>query len=67
MFVALVSVNSKEPEYPDYDADFEDEVWLKEKRKKLPKDFSDDLTLYFECIMDRLEKIAAHSMNVRHS
>ena len=60
-----MSCKSKELlEYPDYDADHEDELWLREKRKQLPKDFNDDLTLYFECIMDRLEKIASHSMNV---
>lgn len=51
-------------DYPDYDVDNEDEQWLKQRRASLPKDFMDDLTLYFECIMDRLEKITAHSMNV---
>ncbi len=56
--------NNNNNDYPDYDADAEDERWLKEKRAQLPKDFSDDLTLYFECIMDRLEKITAHSTNV---
>ena len=52
---------SNDYDYPDYDADYEDETWLNEKKKTLPKDFNQDLLLYFESIMDRLEKVTSHS------
>ena len=55
---------SSDFDYPDYDVDYEDEEWINDKRQTLPDDFSDDLVLYFECIMDRLEKATTHSMNV---
>ena len=55
---------SNDYDYPDYDADYEDEQWLNENRSVLPDDFSEDLLLYFETIMDRLEKATAHSSNV---
>lgn len=57
---------SSDFDYPDYDVDYEDEEWINDKRRTLPDDFSDDLVLYFECIMDRLEKATTHSMNVSH-
>lgn len=52
---------SNDYDYPDYDADYEDENWLNEKKKTLPKEFNQDLLLYFETIMDRLEKVTSHS------
>lgn len=55
---------SSDFDYPDYDVDYEDEEWINDKRRTLPDDFSDDLVLYFECIMDRLEKATTHSMNL---
>ena len=55
---------SNDYDYPDYDADYEDEKWLNENKSVLPDDFSEDLLLYFETIMDRLEKATAHSSNV---
>jgi hypothetical protein len=55
---------SNDCEYPDYDADYEDETWLSEMKKKLPVDFTDDLILYFETVMDRLEKATAYSTNL---
>jgi enhancer of polycomb-like protein len=56
---------SSDYDYPDYDADYEDEAWLDTERKnKLPDDFSDNLVLYFEMVMDRLEKAAGYSTNL---
>jgi len=55
---------SNDYDYPDYDADYEDEKWLNENKSVLPDDFSEDLLLYFETIMDRLEKATAHSSNI---
>jgi len=60
---------SDDCEYPDYDADFDDEKWLNEQIKLLPNEYAtssgEDLTLFFETIMDRLEKTTSHSSNVR--
>ena len=59
---------SDDYEYPDYDADCEDEAWLNEQIKLLPGEYTsnvDDVTLFFETIMDRLEKTTSHSSNVR--
>lgn len=58
---------SNDQEYPDYDADFEDEHWLNQQIKSLPSEYTNtthtnDITLFFENIMDRLEKITSHSM-----
>ncbi len=61
MFCFLKTAFSNDYDYPDYDADYEDENWLNEKKKTLPKDFNQDLLLYFETIMDRLEKVTSHS------
>jgi hypothetical protein len=59
---------SDDCEYPDYDADFDDEKWLNEQIKLLPIEYAtssgEDLTLFFETIMDRLEKTTSHSSNV---
>ena len=55
---------SSDFDYPDYDADYEDEQWLNQQRKTLPADFEEDLVLYFETIVDRLEKATGHSINV---
>ncbi len=55
---------SNDFDYPDYDADYEDEKWLKDQSSLLPDDFSTDLTLFFETIMDRLEKATGHSSNI---
>ena len=50
------------------DADFDDEKWLNEQIKLLPIEYAtssgEDLTLFFETIMDRLEKTTSHSSNV---
>lgn len=53
-------------EYPDYDADWSDESWLKEERasSRLPVDFANDLVLFFETVMDRLEKAVGHSTHL---
>ncbi|RNA23057.1 enhancer of polycomb -like protein [Brachionus plicatilis] len=55
---------SNDFDYPDYDADIEDEQWLKEYKNKLPDDFTDDLFLFFENTMDRLEKAVGFSTNL---
>ena len=55
---------ANDQEYPDYDADKEDDRWLDEQRKLLPADYVDDLLLHFEEIMDRLEKATTHSMSL---
>ncbi|CAF0712238.1 unnamed protein product, partial [Brachionus calyciflorus] len=55
---------SNDFDYPDYDADIEDEEWLNEYKKKLPDDFTDDFFLFFEKIMDRLEKAVGFSTNL---
>lgn len=55
---------SSDFDYPDYDADYEDENWLKEQNKLLPNDFTNDLTLFFETVMDKLEKTTGHSSNI---
>jgi hypothetical protein len=61
---------SDDYEYPDYDADFEDERWLNEQiQQRLPKEYTqscslNELTLFFETIMDRLEKTTSHSMHI---
>jgi enhancer of polycomb-like protein len=55
---------SSDFDYPDYDADYEDENWLKEQNKLLPNDFTNDLTLFFETVMDKLEKATGHSSNI---
>lgn len=55
---------SNDYDYPDYDADYEDESWLNDKKKTLPKELlnnNQDLLLFFETIMDRLEKVTSHS------
>jgi hypothetical protein len=42
--------------------------WLeKEKANHLPADFSDDLPLFFETVMDCLEKATGFSTNVIHT
>lgn len=55
---------SNDYEYPDYDADWEDQQWVKEQQQAKPVDFSDDLCLFFETVMDCLEKATGFSMNV---
>lgn len=58
---------SDDCEYPDYDADYDDEKWLTEQIKLLPNEYAsseEDMTLFFETIMDRLEKTTSHSTNI---
>lgn len=55
---------SNDYDYPDYDADYDDEDWLNEQRSKIAENFCDDLVLFFENIIDRLEKATGHSTNL---
>lgn len=55
---------SNDFDYPDYDADNDDDNWLKEKTKSLELELSNDLIYYFETIMDRLEKTTGYSTNI---
>ena len=55
---------SNDYDYPDYDADDADAAWVAEQRALLPADFSDDLTLFFETLMDCLEKATGFSAHV---
>jgi hypothetical protein len=55
---------SNDNEYPDYDADDDDMEWLERERGNLPAEFSDDLALFFETVMDCLEKATGFSPNV---
>lgn len=55
---------SNDYDYPDYDADYEDEAWCRVQKQKLPADFVDDLLYYFETVMDKLEKATSYSSNL---
>jgi enhancer of polycomb-like protein len=55
---------SNDYDYPDYDADYDDEDWLKEQCNNKPDIGHDELLLFFETIIDRLEKATGHSTNL---
>jgi hypothetical protein len=38
--------------------------WLEKQKASLPAEFSDDLALFFETVMDCLEKATGFSSNV---
>ena len=58
---------SNDYDYPDYDADDEDTEWLRTTATatgNAASDFSDDLALFFETVMDCLEKATGFSAAV---
>ena len=55
---------SSDADYPDYDADYEDEAWCRAQQQRLPADFAPDLLYLFEAAMDRLEKATSYSLHL---